>query len=83
MQIRKISIGTDYKSSAMHYIVGQEILGGNYTIFLIEYDVDQESYIIFIKKKDEIIPWKSFNKLGPGPAGPPQKKGSAIYSFCF
>jgi|TARA_B110000908_G_scaffold54066_1_gene65880 hypothetical protein len=65
MQIRKISIGTDYKSSAMHYIVGQEILGGNYTIFLIEYDVDQESYIIFIKKKDEIIPWKSFNKNVP------------------
>jgi len=28
MQIRKISIGPDYKSSAMHYIVGQEILGG-------------------------------------------------------
>ena len=49
MQIRKISIGADYKSSAMHYIVGQEILGGNYTIFLIEYDVDQESYFIFIK----------------------------------
>jgi hypothetical protein len=65
MQIRKISIGTDYKSSAMHYIVGQEILGGNYTIFLIEYDVDQESYFIFIKKKDEIIPWKSFNKNVP------------------
>ena len=65
MQIRKISIGADYKSSAMHYIVGQEILGGNYTIFLIEYDVDQESYFIFIKKKDEIIPWKSFNKNVP------------------
>ena len=65
MQIRKISIGTDYKSGSMHYIVGQEILGGNYTIFLIEYDVDQESYIIFIKKKDEIIPWKSFNKNVP------------------
>lgn len=65
MDIRKISIGADYKSSAMHYIVGQEILGGNYTIFLIEYDVDQESYFIFIKKKDEIIPWKSFNKNVP------------------
>lgn len=28
MDIRKISIGPDYKSGAMHYIVGQEILGG-------------------------------------------------------
>ena len=25
MDIRKISIGQDYKSSAMHYIVGQEV----------------------------------------------------------
>ena len=65
MQIRKISIGTDYKSGAMHYIVGQEILGGNYTIFLIEYDVDQDSYVIYIKKNDEIVPWKSFNKNVP------------------
>lgn len=65
MQIRKISIGSDYKSSAMHYIVGQEILGGNYNIFLIEYESDQESYVIYIKRKDEILPWKSFNKNVP------------------
>jgi|TARA_R110001632_G_scaffold17237_3_gene54852 hypothetical protein len=65
MQIRKISIGTDYKSGAMHYIVGQEILGGSYTIFLIEYDVDQDSYVVYIKKNDEIVPWKSFNKNVP------------------
>ena len=36
MDIRKISIGADYKSGAMHYIVGQEVLGGNYTIHLIQ-----------------------------------------------
>ena len=65
MQIRKISIGADYKSSAMHYIVGQEILGGSYTIFLIEYDVDQDAYVIYIKRKDEVVPWKLFNKTVP------------------
>jgi len=65
MEIRKISIGTDYKSSAMHYIVGQEVLSGNYNIFLIEYNTDQESYIIYIKRKDEVVPWKSFNKNVP------------------
>ena len=27
MDIRKISIGPDYKSGAMHYLVGQKILG--------------------------------------------------------
>ena len=65
MQIRKISIGTDYKSSAMHYIVGQDVLSGNYTIFLIEYNIDQESYVIYIKSKYEVVPWKSFNKNVP------------------
>jgi hypothetical protein len=65
MQIRKISIGADYKSSAMHYIVGQDVLSGNYTIFLIEYNIDQESYVIYIKNKDEVVPWKSFNKNVP------------------
>jgi len=65
MQIRKISIGTDYKSSAMHYLVGQEILGGSYVIFLIEYDLDKDCYIIYIKRNDEVVPWKSFNKNVP------------------
>ena len=27
--IRKISIGKDYKSDAMHYAVGQEVYGGH------------------------------------------------------
>jgi len=26
MDIRKISIGADYKSGAMHYLVGQDVL---------------------------------------------------------
>ena len=30
--IRKIAVGPDYKSGAMHYIIGQEVLNGNYTI---------------------------------------------------
>ena len=36
MDIRKLSIGSDYKSGSMHYIVGQEILGGSHTIHLIQ-----------------------------------------------
>lgn len=35
--IRKVSVGTDYKN-AMHYIVGQEVLGGYYVIN----DISQE-----------------------------------------
>lgn len=65
MQIRKISIGADYKSSAMHYIVGQEVLGGNYTISLIDYKKESDSYIVYVQKKDEVFAWKEFNKNIP------------------
>ena len=40
MDIRKISIGPDYKGSAMHYIVGQRVLGDTNEIHLIKFDVD-------------------------------------------
>ena len=33
----------------MHYIVGQEVLGGNYSIHLIQQDVSAESYKIWIE----------------------------------
>ena len=36
MDIRKISIGPDYKSGAMHYLVGQKVLNGEYCIHLIQ-----------------------------------------------
>ncbi len=55
MQIRKISIGPDYKSSAMHYIVGQEILGGSHSIHLIKQDEQKGSIKIWIQKADEIF----------------------------
>ncbi len=34
--IRKIAVGPDYKGGAMHYVVGQEILGGSHFIHLIK-----------------------------------------------
>ena len=58
--IRKISIGSDYKNDAMHYAVGQSVYGGH-TISHILYDEEESSYNIFIKKEDEILPWKKFN----------------------
>ena len=57
--IRKISIGRDYKNDAMHYSVGQEVFGGHTISEIIE--VENE-YKIYIKKKDEVLPWKDFNK---------------------
>ena len=53
MDIRKISIGADYKSGAMHYIVGQDVLGGSYAIHLIQHDPSSESYKIWIEKNKE------------------------------
>jgi ABC-type nitrate/sulfonate/bicarbonate transport system ATPase subunit len=57
--IRKISIGRDYKDSAMHYAVNQEVYGGHVICDIIE---EQDRYIIYITKENEILPWKSFNK---------------------
>jgi len=58
--VRKISIGTDYKNEAMHYAVGQNVYGGH-TITAILYDQESNSYSIYIKKEDEVMPWKKFN----------------------
>jgi len=65
MDIRKISIGQDYKSSAMHYIVGQEVLGGKYFIHLIQYVEHSDSYKIWIQQEDEVLLWKEFNSNLP------------------
>jgi hypothetical protein len=58
--IRKISIGADYKNDAMHYSVGQQVYGGH-EINSILFDVTDSSYNIYIKKSNEVLPWKKFN----------------------
>lgn len=57
--IRKISVGRDYKDSAMHYAVGQEVYGGHKICDIIE---EEDRYTIYITKDREILPWKNFNK---------------------
>ncbi len=63
--IRKISIGPDYKSGAMHYIVGQSVLNGTYIIHLIKYVPEKSSIIIYIEKEQEIVVWKEFTSSMP------------------
>lgn len=46
--IRKISVGPDYKGGAMHYIVGQKVLNDTNEIHLIKYDTDKQSFKIYI-----------------------------------
>jgi hypothetical protein len=58
--IRKISIGADYKNDAMHYSVGQEVYGGHSISHILQESKDS-SYNIYIKKNNEILPWKKFN----------------------
>ena len=57
--IRKISVGKDYKNDAMHYSVGQEVYGGHTIVNIIE---EEDKYYIYIKKADNVMPWKDFNK---------------------
>ncbi len=66
MDIRKISIGPDYKGSAMHYIVGQRVLGDTNEIHLIKMDSVKQSIKIFIiNDKGEVVLWKEFNSTIP------------------
>ena len=65
MDIRKISIGPDYKSGAMHYIVGQNILNDSHSIHSIQHDKDRDSIKVWIERNDEIFLWKEFNANMP------------------
>lgn len=66
MDIRKISIGSDYKNNAMHYIVGQKVLGDSNIIHLIKRDIDTMAIKIYIiNTKGEIVLWKEFNQTIP------------------
>ena len=60
MDIRKISIGSDYKSGSMHYIVNQLVLGGDYKIHLIQASEASQSYKLWVIKNEEVVIWKEF-----------------------
>lgn len=65
MDIRKISVGHDYKA-AMHYIVGQPVLGGEYTIHLIKaLEETGVTRVYIISKAQEVLLWKEFNSVVP------------------
>ncbi len=63
--IRKISVGADYKSSAMHYIVDQPVLGSRYKIHCIKRDIKRNSYKVYIIQEEEVYLWKEFNAEMP------------------
>jgi len=65
MDIRKISVGPDYKSGAMHYLVGQNVLNGAYKIHLIKYDSVLHSYKIYIEEDDVVVLWKESSSAMP------------------
>ena len=66
MDIRKISVGPDYKNGAMHYIVGQSILGDSHYIHLIKYNDSKQSILIYIiNDKEEVVLWKEFTATVP------------------
>ena len=44
----------------MHYSVSQQVYGGHTICNILHNDKD-DSYNIFIKKNDEVLPWKKFN----------------------
>jgi hypothetical protein len=56
--IRKVSVGANYKD-AMHYVVDQNIMGGDWSIHAIT--KDEDGYSVWIQQEDEIKKWKHFN----------------------
>lgn len=55
--IRKISIGSDYKN-AMHYIVGQQVMRGEYEISeIVQYE---DGYGVIVKQDGICMEWKKF-----------------------
>jgi hypothetical protein len=66
MEIRKISVGPDYKNGAMHYIIGQKVVDETQDIHLIKYDEKKKSVKIFvINEKKEVVLWKEFSNTVP------------------
>ena len=57
MDIRKISVGPDYKSGAMHYLVGQPVLNGSYSIHLIKFEEVKKSFLIYIENELSNLLW--------------------------
>jgi hypothetical protein len=63
MVIRRISIGTDYKSS-MNFIHGQSVMGGKHKIHLIKEVI--EGFEIWVENsKQEVTKWKEISKSTP------------------
>jgi hypothetical protein len=62
--IRKIAVGPDYKE-AMHYVVGQSVVDGRYTIEAILHNRDESQYEIWVRDSDGVRKWKSFNQHTP------------------
>lgn len=63
--IRKISIGPDYKSGAMHYIAGQSVLNSSYIIHLIKFNKNNSIEIWIESDNSEVILWKEFTESVP------------------
>lgn len=62
--IRKIAVGPDYKSGAMHYLVGQTVLGGSHKIHLIQ-KVEGAIRIWIEDNESLVFLWKEFSSSMP------------------
>ena len=60
--IRKVSIGANYKD-AMHYVIDQTVMSGDWKIHAIT--SDENGYHVWIQKGDIIKKWKEFNTFMP------------------
>jgi len=65
MYIRKVSIGPDYKSGAMHYVQGNTISRGSDDVIDTIEVLDDGTIKIWVNTAKGIVLWKEFNKNMP------------------
>jgi hypothetical protein len=61
--VRKISVGPDFKQNAMHYVLGQKVLGDNHIHAILLEGSNWNIYVV--NEKKEVLLWKTFNEYMP------------------
>lgn len=65
MYIRKVSIGPDYKSGAMHYVQGNTVSRHSDDVIDTIEVLDDGTIKIWVRTSKGIVLWKEFNKNMP------------------
>ena len=64
-RLRKIVIGLDFMNNAMHYQVGQDVLGGSHRIHSLVEKPNGDVHVYIINDDNEVKRWKRVTATMP------------------